>query len=72
MHYFKLINEKPSSENKDLKEIERKFEEGFEIWNYLDRYRKQRNDWMSGEFLTLNVDEIEIEKEMKTYDTTIV
>jgi len=26
MHYFKLINEKLSPENKDLKEIEQKFE----------------------------------------------
>jgi len=44
IHYFKLINDKPSPENKYLKEIEQKFEEGFKIWNYLDLYHKQRND----------------------------
>jgi dynein heavy chain len=68
-HYAKLMGLNPSA-NRDLQDLESKFNDRKILWSHVERFNRLSEDWFRNNFTTLNVEDIE--KEMKTFESGIL
>jgi len=68
-NYQKLMGMNPQV-NRDLIDLEGKFGDRKILWAHVEKFNKLSEDWFKNNFNNLRVDEVE--KEMKTFENTIL
>ena len=63
---YLVLLEKEVEDNTTLETLQEKFEARHKLWYNLDRFKKQKYEWLHNDFSTLNTQQIG--KDMKQYD----
>jgi dynein heavy chain len=56
--------------NKDLQELEAKFNDRKMLWTHIDKFFKLQDDWFNKDFKNTNAEDVE--KEMKSFENGIL